>query len=68
MEFPSNVTRSTQDLTVGGNTKEPDGADPPDRTGNRRSNAEQAVKNQEQALESGEESPTSQAQPTTAGA
>lgn len=57
VEFPSNVTRSTQDLTVGGNTKEPDDADPPDHSASRPSNAEQAVENQEQALESGEESP-----------
>lgn len=29
MEYPSNVTRSTQDLTVGGDKKDPQAADRP---------------------------------------
>jgi hypothetical protein len=76
MEFPSNVTRSTQDLTVGGSEKEPTGGgDSPSRRGNPDeaqeteerdqgdrsadglSTAEQAVDNQDRALQSGEESP-----------
>ena len=49
-ESPSNVTRSTQDLTIAGSEKDTEPQ-------NSLSNAEQAVENQERALESGEESP-----------
>ena len=76
MEFPSNVTRSTQDLTVGGSEKEPTGGgaspsrrgdpddgqeteerDQRDQPADGLSNAEQAVENQERALQCGDESP-----------
>ena len=49
-ESPTNVTRSTQDLTVGGSEKDPEA-----QSGV--SDAEQAVENQKRALEIGEESP-----------
>ena len=86
MEFPTNVTRSTQDLTIGGSEKNPEphteasaSADqhpsasatkegtpvpspkPTDRRDEQStrhlSDSEQAVENQERALESGKESP-----------
>ena len=86
MEFPTDVTRSTQDLTIGGSEKEPksvtevspsadqhpsasatkEGTPVPSRKPTDRrdeqlirplSDSEQAVENQERALESGEESP-----------
>lgn len=53
-ETPSHVTRSTQDLTVGGSEKEPDATEEP---AGDLSNAEQAVENQERDLKSGTESP-----------
>ena len=56
-ERPSNVTRSTEDLTIGENKKQPQGADQGEDTMNGRSSSEQAIENQERALESGEESP-----------
>jgi hypothetical protein len=84
-ETPTNVTRSTQDLTIGGTEKHaesqsgasaPDNdllgtssdekASPPspepteergDQSADGLSNAEQAVKNQQRALDSGQESP-----------
>ena len=84
-ESPSNVTRSTQDLTIGGSGKYPESragaralgqehrdlspADeqatpspgPPEERGNQSadglSSSDQALENQERALESGEESP-----------
>jgi len=76
MEFPSNVTRSTQHLAVGGSEKESTGGsaspsrhedsdngqetderDQGNQSANGRSNAEQAVENEERALQSGDESP-----------
>ena len=58
MESPSNVTRSTQDLTIGGDKKDPQAADRrEDETttaGPRPSRQSQA---RNRALESGEESP-----------
>ncbi len=68
IEFPTNVTRSTQDLTIGGSDKhaESEKTSPPspqatedggEQSGDGLSNAELAVDNQERALESGAESP-----------
>ena len=85
IESPTNVARSTQDLTIGGTEKHADrsGAGAPDpqlpqappadqkasspspeatevrgeQSAGGLSNAEQAVKNQQRALESGDESP-----------
>jgi hypothetical protein len=86
MEFPADVTRSTQDLTIGGSEKDPEShtevsasaqqrpstsatkegtpVPSPKPTGRREkqstrplSDSEQALENQERALESGEESP-----------
>ena len=86
MEFPTDVTRSTQDLTIGGSEKDPEShtevsasaqqrpstsatkegtpvpsPKPTDRREKQStrplSDSEQAVENQERALESGEESP-----------
>jgi hypothetical protein len=86
MEFPTDVTRSTQDLTIGGSKKDseshteggasaerrprasatkdgtpvpsPKPTDKRDEQSTRPlSDSEQAVENQERALESGEESP-----------
>ena len=86
IESPTNVARSTQDLTIGGTEKHAEsrsGADAPDpqlpqappadqkasspspeatevrgeQSAGGLSNAEQAVKNQQRALESGDESP-----------
>lgn len=54
-ERPSNVARSTEDLTIGGNTKQPQGAD--QGRAERRSSSGQAIENQERALETGEEAP-----------
>ena len=69
-ESPTNVTRSTQDLTIGGSEKTPDDAgthspsseanenhEQREQSADRRSTSEQAVENQERALEGGEESP-----------
>jgi hypothetical protein len=65
MEFPTNVTRSTQDLTIGGSEKDLDsGAESTSSVdesddasaANERTPAEQAVENQKRGLESGEES------------
>ena len=68
-EFPTNITRSTQDLTIGGSEKKPDApkharvdhqqseSSPMASSVEGTSNAEQAVVNQERALETGEESP-----------
>ena len=49
-ESPSNVTRSTQDLTVGGSEKDPD------HTEESSSGSRQAAENQDRDLESGKES------------
>jgi hypothetical protein len=86
MEFPTGVTRSTQDLTIGGSEKDPESDIEAGASAERRPNAsatkertavpspkptdrreeqsthplsdsEQALENQERALESGEESP-----------
>jgi hypothetical protein len=56
-EDPTNVARSTEDLTVGGNKKQPQDADRWEDTPEPRSPAEQALENQQRALESGQESP-----------
>ena len=55
LERPRNVARSTEDLTIGGNTKQPQGRNL--GTGERRSSSAQAIENQERALETGEEAP-----------
>ena len=49
-ESPSNVTRSTQDLTVGGSEKDPDHLEESS------SSSKQAAENHERDLESGKES------------